>query len=98
MADATNKGPGSVKEMLQMLMMVIETKDPGMKDHAERVASTATLFARKLGLEKGVVYQVYVAGMLHDIGMVYIPPEMINHERELTEEEMALIQKHPSII
>ncbi len=65
-----------------------------MKGHAERVAANCVLFARQLGLSQKGINQIYLAGLLHDIGMVYIPSEITQKTEKLSENEMNLVKKH----
>lgn len=68
-----------------------------MKEHAERVAAKCVQFSRELGLTKDEVNQIYLAGLFHDIGMVYIPQQISQKSEPLTEEEMDYVKKHPLI-
>ena len=68
-----------------------------MKGHAERVATKCVHFCKKLGLSQNEINQIYLAGLLHDIGMVYIPLHISKKSGPLTEEEMAYIKKHPLV-
>ena len=66
----------SLKELLKTLVSVIEEKDKYIKGHSERVATTCVRFAGRLGLSRQDIEKIYLAGLLHDIGMVYIPLEI----------------------
>ena len=83
--------------LVKTLVSVIEERDPFMKGHAERVATNCVLFSRQLGLSKMQINQIYLAGLLHDIGIVYIPLEITQKSGELPEEEMDMVKKHPLI-
>ena len=83
--------------LIKTLVSVIEDKDPFMKGHADRVAANGVLFARKLGLSKIEINQIYLAGLLHDIGTVYIPEEITQKAGPLTEDEMNMVKKHPLV-
>ena len=84
--------------MVRTLVAVIEEKDAFMKGHSERVASNCAVFCGKKGLlKKDGIENIYFAGLLHDIGMVHIPLEIIQKTGELTNDEMALIREHPKV-
>jgi HD-GYP domain-containing protein (c-di-GMP phosphodiesterase class II) len=85
------------KEVVKTLVSIIEEKDVFIKGHSERVASHCVRFCAKLDLPKGQVEQMLLAGLLHDIGMVYVPIEIIHRPENLTEDETALVKQHPII-
>ena len=78
------------------LVALIEEKDPYLRKHSERVASNAANFCEEYEIvEKQEVETVYLAGLLHDIGIVAIPIDLLHRTDPLTEEEMIRIRKHP---
>jgi HD-GYP domain-containing protein (c-di-GMP phosphodiesterase class II) len=85
---------GSLKELINSLLLEIEKKDPAMKSHATRVANQCVLFARELDLPSKEINQIYIAGLLHDIGMVFIPDSISSRKNGLNESEMEYIKKH----
>lgn len=83
-------------ELVSTLVSVIEQKDVFMRGHAERVASYCTGFSRVLKLsEQAEVEKIYFAALLHDIGMVYTPLEILQKPGKLNEEEVAEMRRHP---
>ena len=72
---------------------------PGMPDyvavHALNVALLAIALAEYLGLPPGDVRDVGLAGLLHDIGMVTVPVELLSKPDQLDPEERELIKQHP---
>jgi len=92
-----NETENSLKNLVKTLVSVIEERDPYMKGHSERVATNCVLFSRRLGRTQEEINQIYLAGLLHDIGIVYIPIEITQKSGELTEDEMDMIKKHPLI-
>ena len=87
----------TLKELLKTLISVIEEKDKYLKGHSERVATLCVRFSGKLGLPKQDLEKIYLAGLLHDIGMVYIPLEITQKSGKLTEDEMQVMKQHPII-
>lgn len=75
----------------------LEEKDHYTKGHCERVTSYSLAIAKKMGLNEEELISLEFAGLLHDIGKVGIPSEIINKEGTLTNEEYAIIKKHPEI-
>lgn len=86
-----------IGEIVRALVAVIEEKDAFLRGHAERVAATCVNFARAIKLPAKVVESVYFSGLLHDIGMVYIPMEILHKAGPLNPDEMATVQQHPLI-
>ena len=83
-------------ELVRTLVSVIEQKDPFLKGHSERVAAMSQTFAKTLELpDKNGLDNIYLAGLLHDIGMVYMPTEIIQKTGRLTRDEMMIIRQHP---
>ncbi len=84
-------------EVLNVLVSIIEERDVFFRGHAKRVAGISSSFAHRLSLPQKSREALYIAGMLHDTGMVYIPFEIVNKPGELTEDERFLVRQHPVI-
>jgi HD-GYP domain-containing protein (c-di-GMP phosphodiesterase class II) len=85
-------------ELVSTLVSVIEQKDHYMRGHAERVAATCAAFSRTLKLsQQAETDKIYFAGLLYDIGMVYIPREITLTRGTLSEDEMTIVRQHPVI-
>ena len=83
------------KELLLTITGILETHDAYTQGHSESVALVGSRIARQLGLSKEEVEQTYWAGLVHDIGKILIPKEILNKPTPLSPEEYALIQEHP---
>ncbi len=57
-------------ESLYSFLIILETEDPSLREHAERVSNVATKIAKQLNLDDSVVTNVRYAGLIHDIGRV----------------------------
>lgn len=86
----------SLQAMLS-LAQTIDAKDKYTKGHSTRVAKYSKKLAMKLGLSEAEQDTIYFMGLLHDIGKIGIPDDIINKPQKLTDEEFAIIQKHPEI-
>ncbi|WP_226683175.1 HD domain-containing phosphohydrolase [Sutcliffiella horikoshii] len=84
----------NVKELSQIVERV-EERDPYTYKHNERVAKYSIKIAKKLSLSKSNLERLYISAILHDIGKINIPSEILNKPAKLTDEEFALIKKHP---
>jgi len=63
--------------------------------HAKRVSALAVLFGRALDLSVNELKDLKIAGVLHDIGKLHIPLELLHAPRSLTLDETLLIRTHP---
>src|SRR5579872_1662654 len=74
---------------------LLDLKDLNTGVHSTRLAEWALHVARELGLEEGVLGDIEIAALLHDIGKVGIPDAILNKPAKLTSEEYDLMKKHP---
>ena len=84
----------SHKELVRTLVTLIEEKDMLLKGHAERVAGSGVHFSRKLGFNKNVIEKIYFAGLLHDLGKVYLPKKLLEAHQQ-NEADIKRLQQHP---
>jgi len=82
---------------LYAFVEAIEAKDPYTKQHSARVSKYAMLIARAIGCSQEEIDELNVAGNLHDIGKIGIPDNILLKPGRLSEEEYAVIKKHPVI-
>jgi diguanylate cyclase (GGDEF)-like protein/putative nucleotidyltransferase with HDIG domain len=73
----------------------IEAKDLNTHGHCERVADLACAIAVRMGITGPTVFWYRVGALLHDIGKLVIPGELLNKPGRLSEEEWALVRRHP---
>jgi len=83
------------KETITALINLLEQHDPYTKGHSESVAHLASTFALYLKLGKKTAQDLYWAGIVHDMGKILIPHNILNKPGRLTEEEFETIKKHP---
>jgi putative nucleotidyltransferase with HDIG domain len=80
---------------ISAMSLTVEMRDPYTAGHQTRVAKLARAIAERLGLPKEKVEGVFFAGLIHDIGQLSIPAEILSKPGALFAEEFALIKKHP---
>ena len=80
---------------IMTMAKVVETRDPYTAGHQRNVSQLATLISRKMGLSSKEVEVIGVASLLHDIGKLDIPSDLLSKPRRLTEVEYSLIKSHP---
>lgn len=74
---------------------MLDLRDLNTGIHSTRLAEWAVRVARKLRIPENDLYQIEVAALLHDIGKIGIPDAILRKEGKLTDEERALMNKHP---
>lgn len=84
-------------QMVQALASTIDAKDSYTNGHSTRVAQYSVMLAKKMGYTGEKLEQLQYAAMLHDIGKIGVPREIINKPSKLTDEEYAIIKTHPAI-
>jgi putative nucleotidyltransferase with HDIG domain len=79
------------------LAAAIEAKDPTTEGHVQRVAQLSVLVGRKLGLDDRKLRTLRYGAMLHDVGKIGVPEEILNKPGGLTPEEKDLMEQHVEI-
>lgn len=77
------------------LSEAVDAKDRYTSGHSRRVAEYSRMLAARMGKTREEQEEIYRAGLLHDIGKIRIPVEIINKESKLTDEEYNIIKVHP---
>lgn len=80
-----------------VLLRVLQEREPGLERHLDGVGRLAAVFGRQLNLDAEEIDVLGRAAELHDIGKIAIPDEILHKDGELTDEEWALMRKHPKI-
>lgn len=73
----------------------VDAKDRYTSGHSKRVAEYGRMIAARMGKSKEEQDEIYRAGLLHDVGKIRIPAEIINKPGKLTDEEFNTIKIHP---
>lgn len=87
----------TLEETVTALAVTAEKRDPYTAGHQQRVAKLASAIAEKLGLEADRVDGLRVASLLHDIGKIYVPAEILAKPALLTSLEMELMKTHSEV-
>lgn len=83
-----------ISELMEITKQV-EKKDRYTHKHSDRVEKYSVKIAKRLKLGKESLENLTVASVLHDIGKIHVPVEVLNKPGKLTDEEYNLIKKHP---
>ena len=84
----------SLRATIEAMSKTMEWRDPYTAGHQKRVAFIAMAIAKKLGWSEERIQSLYMAGMVHDIGKVAVPSEILTKPTRLTDLEMQLVQGH----
>ena len=79
------------------LAEAIDAKDTYTNGHSGRVAEYSKEIAKRHGYTKAQQNNIYMMGLLHDVGKIGIPDAVINKPAKLTDEEFEIIKTHPSL-
>ena len=84
-------------QLVQSLAEAIDAKDAYTNGHSGRVAEYAKEIARRYGYSRRQQDEIYMMGLLHDVGKIGVPDFVINKPDKLTDGEYAQIQTHPVV-
>jgi HD-GYP domain-containing protein (c-di-GMP phosphodiesterase class II) len=84
-------------DSIVIINKLVAVVDKFGKGHSTRVAQISEEIAAELGLKQEQLSLVYEAGIVHDIGRICIPPEILNKPGKLTEEEYEIVKEHPLV-
>lgn len=84
-------------DVLQGLVIAVDTKDRYTKRHSEDVARYASFLAQRIGLDSEMLRTIHLAGLLHDIGKIGIPDVVLRKPGKLTEDEYRMFQQHVAL-
>ncbi len=73
----------------------MEAKDPHTKGNSERIAHYAVLIARELGLKRKEVELIKKAGLVHDVGKIFLPEDILTARGTLEPAQQAAMMSHP---
>ncbi|EPR34219.1 putative PAS/PAC sensor protein [Alkalidesulfovibrio alkalitolerans DSM 16529] len=87
----------TVKQTVNALAITSEKRDPYTAGHQQRVAQLACTVAAEMGLDEDMIEGIRVAGLLHDIGKIYVPAEILSKPARLTTMEMGIMKTHSEV-
>lgn len=85
---------GALKATIEAMSRTMEWRDPYTAGHQKRVALISVAIAKKLGLNNEQIEALYMAAMVHDLGKVAVPAEILTKPSRLTDLEMQMVQGH----
>ena len=83
------------KNMITAIIKILSLHNPYTNEHSINVAKVSVQIAEKMGITDEEVNNVYWSAMVHDIGKILIPEEILDKKGKLTEAEYEIVKKHP---
>lgn len=87
----------SLDRAVRALVRLVEVKDSYTRGHAERVADLSDRVAARLGLSTTERYWIRIGAVLHDVGKICVPLDVLNKPSGFTEEEYWHMRRHPDL-
>lgn len=87
----------ALEQTIAAISLTLEKRDPYTAGHQQRVARIARAIAVEMGLSERRVAGIHFGALIHDIGKVYVPAEILNRPGRLTALEFGLIQTHSEV-
>ena len=82
---------------IETMSKIVEAKDPYTAGHQQRVSQLATAIAQELNLSQDKVEGIRIASLIHDIGKIGLPTEILSKPNKLSDIEFSLIKEHSQI-
>lgn len=92
-----NETPFTKEEQQQYLKMIacsIDFRSPHTVRHTITIVSISEQLAKRMHLEQNMIYEISLGALLHDLGKIAIPVEILESEGKLSKEEMEIMKKH----
>jgi PAS domain S-box-containing protein/putative nucleotidyltransferase with HDIG domain len=87
----------NLKQFISAITRVLEQRDPYTAGHQLRVADLALSIASEMGLDAERCKSVHLAGLMHDLGKISIPAELLSKPGRLNEIEYMMVKRHPEV-
>ncbi|MDD8021028.1 MAG: PAS domain S-box protein [Acidobacteriota bacterium] len=87
----------SLNSTINVIALTVEARDPFTSGHQRRVADLARTIATEMGLPKDSVEAIRSAAIIHDLGKIHVPADILNKPSKLSEIEYKFIKSHPRV-
>ena len=92
--ESVEKLKSALKATIQAMALTVEVRDPCTSGHQRRVANLARAIAEEMGMGRDSVEGIHMAGLIHDLGKISVPAEILSKPTKLSEIEFGLIKGH----
>lgn len=86
----------TIETTVYAIAKMVEKRDPYTAGHQQRVAHLATAIAEKMGMADEMISSVNMAAIIHDVGKMYVPAEILSKPGQLSDPEFNIIKTHPT--
>jgi putative nucleotidyltransferase with HDIG domain len=87
----------TIESTVEAVARIVEIRDPYTAGHQRRVADLAFAIAKEMGLPEKQANGIKMAALVHDVGKLYIPAEILVKPTTLTEIEFGMVKTHPRV-
>jgi PAS domain S-box-containing protein len=95
--NSVEKFKKTMEGVIQVIASIVEVRDPYTAGHQRRVADLACAIAKEMDFSQERVEEIHMAALIHDIGKIYVPAEILSKPSRLTEIEFSMIKSHPQV-
>ncbi len=92
-----NRLQKTLNDTIRSMSKIVESKDPYTAGHQERVTRLASAIAQEMGLQGELITGLQMAAIIHDIGKISVPSEILTKPGKLNNIEFKIIQTHPAV-
>ncbi len=92
-----NKMERVIDGIIHAMTLVVETRDPYTAGHQRRVAELARRIASEMGLSAWQQSGIYISGLLHDVGKIAVPSEILSKPGKISQYEFSIIKNHSQV-
>jgi HD-GYP domain-containing protein (c-di-GMP phosphodiesterase class II) len=87
----------AIEGSIELTTLMVEAKDPYTAGHQRRVSILSCAIAKEMNLSEEQIEGTKIAGLIHDLGKISIPSEILSKPGRITEIELGLIKNHPQV-
>jgi len=84
------------KDMIISVLKILSIYDPYTNKHSNNVAELSVLLAKQLNIDKVGIEKIYWASLVHDIGKILVPKEILDKKSRLSDDEYDVVKMHPT--
>lgn len=95
--EVTSRTTKALETTIRVLASTVELRDPYTAGHQARVAELALKIGMEMKLDDGLLQGIHLAGLIHDIGKVSVPAEILTRPGKLRPAEFSLIKEHAEL-
>lgn len=93
----TEQLKNSLEQTINVIVMALEKRDPYTAGHQRNVAEVSVAIAERIGFDPQAIEGLRLGAMIHDIGKIYVPAEILTRPGRISEIELRLIKTHPEV-